>query len=285
MAEIIDFHTHNFPDELAPRAVSAMVQRLKGVLLPVTDGTLASQLKAMDAAGVSKAVVCPVATKPSQHQAILDRAKAVRDGAFGDAAAERLIQLCSVHPADRNRVEHLKEVAAAGFKGIKLHPYYQDFRLDDPRVFPYFAALRDEGLFVIVHCGLDLGFDDKPLVCGPSQIATLLRAVPGLTFVAAHLGGCGRCTALYQPSPAPHATDELLEFPKCYFDTAVVCCCDDDPESQRVMAQWPADRLLFATDHFWRDEAHIAGWVRRFRPDSMDLEKIFSRNAKRLLGL
>ena len=76
----------------------------------------------------------------------------------------------------------------------------------------------------------------------------------------------------------------LLEFPNCYFDTAVVCCCDDDPESQRVMAEWPADRLLFATDYFWRDVSHIANWVRRFRPTPADLEKIFSGNARRLLG-
>ena len=284
MDGMIDFHTHNFPDALAPRAVESMVQKLRGVLLPVGDGTLATQLRDMDKAGVAKAVVCPVATKPSQFQVILDRAKAVRDGEFGEEAATRLIQLGSVHPADRDFAVHLKEVAAAGFKGIKLHPYYQGFRLDDPRVFPYFAALRDAGLFVIVHCGLDLGFADEPLSCGPVQIAALLRAVPDLTFIAAHLGGAGRCTALYPSSPDPHATDLLREFPNCYFDTAVVCCCDDDPESQRVMAEWPADRLLFATDYFWRDVTTIANWVRRFRHNAADLEKIFSGNARRLLG-
>ena len=277
MCQCIDFHTHNFPDALAPRAIESMVQKLRGALLPVGDGTLATQLRDMDRAGVSKAVVCPVATKPSQFQVILDRAKAVRDGEFGEEASARLIQLASVHPADRDYAAHLKEVASAGFKGIKLHPFYQNFRLDDPRVFPYFAALRDEGLFVIVHCGIDLGFTDVPMSCGPAQIAALLRAVPDLTFVAAHLGGCG--------GNPPHATDELLAFPKCYFDTAVVCCCDDDPESQRVMAEWPVDRLLFASDYFWRDETYIANWVRRFRPAAADLEKIFSGNACRLLGL
>ena len=50
-------------------------------------------------------------------------------------------------------------------------------------------------------------------------------------------------------------------------------------------AEWPAERLLFATDYFWRDETYIADWVRRFRPDLADLEKIFSGNARRLLGL
>lgn len=274
---IIDFHTHNFPDELAPRAVDVMVKKLRGCMLPVGDGTFATQLVDMDKSGVSCAVVCPIATKPTQFQVILDRAKAMRDGEFGDAAAKRLIQLCSVHPADRNCAEHLKEIADAGFKGIKLHPYYQDFRLDDPRVVPFFSAVRDAGLFVIAHCGLDLGFPESPMTCGPAQIAALMRAVPGLVFIAGHLGGCG--------GNPPHATDELLEFPKCYIDTAVISVCDDDPESQRVMAEWPADRIVFGTDYFWRDAKKLADWVRRYRPDFDDQRKIFSANAKELLGL
>ena len=277
MDGIIDFHTHNFPDALAPRAVESMVEKLRGALLPVGDGTVSTQLRDMDRAGVEMSVVCPIATKPTQFQVIFDRARAVRDGELGNAAATRLVQLCSVHPADRDYETHLKEIAAAGFKGIKLHPYYQNFSLADPRAFPFFAAVRDAGLFVISHCGLDLGFADAPMLCGPVQIAALLRAVPDLTFVAAHLGGCG--------GNPPHAVDELLEFSKCYLDTAVVCCCDDDPESQRVMTEWPVERLLFATDYFWRDVTYIADWVRRFRPDSADLEMIFSSNARTLLGL
>ena len=84
MSEVIDFHTHNFPDVLAPRAIESMAEKLEGRLVPFGDGTVATQLRDMAAAGVDKAVVCPVATKPAQFQAILDRAKAVRDGEFGE---------------------------------------------------------------------------------------------------------------------------------------------------------------------------------------------------------
>ena len=275
--EIIDFHTHNFPDALAPRAVEVMVAKLEGRMTPVGDGTLATQLSDMDKAGVSKSVICSIATKPSQFQVILDRAKAMRDGVFGKEAAERLVQLCSVHPADRDFEVHLRQIADEGFKGIKIHPYYQDFRLDDPRVVPFFSAVRDAGLFVISHCGLDLGFTESPMTCGPTQIASLMRAVPGLVFVAGHLGGCG--------GNPPHATDELLEFPACYIDTAVLSACDNDPEAQRIMAEWPAERIVFGTDYFWRDETQLADWVRRFRPDPSDQQRIFCDNAKSLLNL
>lgn len=274
---MIDFHTHNFPDELAPHAIEVMVAKLRGSLLPVGDGTIAKQLSDMRRAGVSKSVVCPIATKPTQFRAILERAKAVRDGAFGEEAAQRLVQLCSVHPADRDFADHLAEIADEGFKGIKIHPYYQGFSLDDPRLTPFFTAARDAGLFVMSHCGLDTGFPDSPMSCGPGQIAAMLRAVPGLVFIAGHLGGCG--------GNPPHASDVLLDFPGCYIDTAVLSVCDDDPESQRVMAEWPAERIVFGTDYFWRDESALANWVRRLRGDDSDLRKIFSSNAARLLGL
>lgn len=277
MSEVIDFHTHNFPDVLAPRAIESMARKLRGSLVPFGDGTVATQLRDMAAAGVDKAVVCPVATKPAQFQAILDRAKAVRDGEFGEEAANRLVQLCSVHPADPDFEGHIGQVAAAGFKGVKVHPYYQGFSLGDLKVVPYFRAVRDAGLFVIAHCGIDLGFVEAPMVCGPAQIATLLKAVPGLKFVAAHLGGCG--------GNPPHATDALLEFENCFLDTAVVNVCDEDAECRRVMSEWPAERLLFATDYFWRDERFVAGWVRQCRPDPAEQELVFSENAHRLLGL
>jgi predicted TIM-barrel fold metal-dependent hydrolase len=51
------------------------------------------------------------------------------------------------------------------------------------------------------------------------------------------------------------------------------------------MAEWPADRIVFGTDYFWRDAKKLADWVRRFRPDFDDQRKIFSANAKKLLGL
>lgn len=115
------------------------------------------------------------------------------------------------------------------------------------------------------------------MAASPKQIATMLRAVPGLVFVAGHLGGCG--------GNPPHAVDELLEFPDCYVDTAVIREFDDDPEAQRVAAEWPAERMLYATDYFWRSEKFVADWVKKHRPNSSDWDKIFSANACRLLGL
>ena len=273
---IIDFHTHNFPDALAPKAVAALTRQLQGAFPPVADGTVSAQLRDMDAAGVDLSVVCPIATKPTQFDVILRRSVAVREGAEGEEAARRLLFLASIHPFDPDFAAHARTIAEAGIPGIVVHPYYQNISLDDPVVWPTFAAARDNGLFVMSHCGNDAGYPNAPACCSPIQIEKLLNAVPDLTFVACHLGG-------FDGSPI-HAVDRLLPFEKCFIDTARIANQDDNPEADRIVAEWPADRMLFGTDYFWRDERLLADWVNNARPDEAEREHIFHHNAERLLG-
>ena len=80
-------------------------------------------------------------------------------------------------------------------------------------------------------------------------------------------------------------SDALLQFENCWIDTAVMVYREDKPEAQRVVREWPADRMVFGTDYFWRDEAKIKAWVESFRPDPAEREKIFHANAERLLGI
>jgi len=275
---VIDFHTHNFPDHLARRAIDGMLAHLNGVLAPVGDGTLARQLADMARAGVDRAVMCPIATRPEQADVILRRACAIRDGAEGTEAAARIIPFASVHPSDPGLLRHLKAIVRAGIRGIKLHPYYQRFALQDPAMVPFFAAVRAAGLVVVCHCGQDPGFPAQRIDCGPAEIAALLRAVPGLAprFVAAHLGGF--------VGAAAGAVDELLDL-GCWLDTAVLAADLEKPEPRRLLATWPAERLLFATDYYWTDERQLIDWVTSLRGDSADREAIFHANAERLLAL
>lgn len=273
---VIDFHTHNFPDALAPKAIKAMCAQLHGAFPPIADGTVASQLRDMTAAGVDRSVVCPIATKPTQFDVIFRRSCAIRDGAEGEEAAKRLLFLVSLHPQDADFRAHVKAAAEAGFPGIVFHPYYQGFRLDDPAVFPVFEAIRDAGLFVMSHCGKDCGYVGAPMVCGPLQIETLLKAVPGIPFVACHLGG-------FDGNPV-HSVDRLLPFENCWIDTARVANQDGDPEADRIVREFPVDRMLFGTDYFWRHEALLKAWVEEAHPDPLEREKIFHLNAERLLN-
>ena len=275
---IIDFHTHNFPDSIAQRAIATMVEKLRHEFVPFGDGTLACQLAAAKADGIDRCVMCPIATKPSQADVILRTALEIRDGEKGEEAARVIIPLASVHPFDPAFKLRLKAIADAGVPGIKLHPYYQGFRLDDPAVFPFFSAVRDLGLVVIAHCGYDHGFPDEPMSCGPAEIAALLAAVPGLgpRFVAAHLGG--------RVGNPPGATDILLDT-GCFIDTACLEILQDDADAIRVMETWPVDRIVFGTDYPWNRQGRLVEWVKAHRSDSAEQERIFHQNAERLLGV
>ena len=274
----IDFHTHNFPDDLARRAIDGMLKLLRNCIVPAGDGTLSRQIADMKRDGIDRAVMCPVATKPEQADVIVRRACGIREGVYGEDAARMIIPFASLHPSDPYLLRHIDQILKAGLPGVKMHPYYQRFALQDPLVAPFLASIRDAGLIVVCHCGVDLGYPDHPIDCGPAQIAQLLSNVPGLAphFVAAHLGG-------FSGAPA-HAVDRLLDS-GCFFDTAVLEVDQPKDEPRRLMAEWPADRLLFGTDYYWTSQRQVADWVKELRPDPMDREKIFHRNAERLLGL
>ena len=275
---IVDFHTHNFPDALAQRAIEGMLKLLNGVIVPVGNGTLSRQIADMKKDGIDRAVMCPVATKPEQADVIVRRACEIRDGACGEDAARMIIPFASLHPSDPCLLRHIDLIVKAGLRGVKLHPYYQRFALQDPLVAPFLASIRDAGLIVVCHCGLDPGYRSEAIDCGPEQISELLSRVPGLAphFVAAHLGGFS--------GASDHAVDRLLDS-GCFFDTAVLASDQPEPEPRRLMSEWPADRLLFGSDYYWTSQRQLVDWVTSLRPDPADREKIFHLNAERLLDL
>ncbi len=270
---IIDVHSHHFPDHIAARAIAGLVARTQDRLQPAGDGTLGNQLDHMEHDGVDKAVLCQIATKPTQFEVLLKNARAIRAGRMGARAQQMIIPFLSIHPADRDYKKHLEQVAAEGFKGIKVHPYYQNFSLSDPRAFPIFEVVASLGLVVECHCGYDIGYPGRYDACGPNDIATLLEHVPNLKFIAAHLGGCAGHPA--------HATDKLRDL-GCYIDTSVLAQKFHHDEEMRLLATWPTERLLFATDFPWVSYAEAIQWVKSVRAQA-DWEAVLGGNASRLL--
>ena len=274
---IVDVHCHNFPDAIAARAMAGMCRQTEGILWAVGDGTVANHLDHLDLAGVDRAVVCPIATKPGQWEVILRRAVAIRDGELGERARRKFIPFASVHPLDPDFAAHLEAIAAAGVKGVKFHPYYQDFSLSDPQCWPMFRKIAELGLVVQCHAGEDVSWRHLRGMCGPEDIALLLRNVPelGPRFVAAHLGGVGGYPA--------HATDALLDT-GCYIDTSALHHNWFHDEEMRVLRSWPTDRILFGTDFPWTHYPEAIRHVRAVR-ERADWEALFGGNVARLLGL
>lgn len=260
----IDFHTHIFPDLLAPPTISALSSA--GNVRPALDGTAAGLLASMDAAGIDASVICSIATKPKQFRAILDWSRSLR--------CKRLIPLVSVHPEAENLSAELSEITAQGFQGIKLHPYYQNFYLDEPRLRPLFAQAADQGLIVVLHSGYDIGFPEEERA-DPAKIRGLLRDIPHLKLVAAHLGSWQQW----------HGVEEFLVGEDVYFDIAFALEYLERDQARRILREHRPDRLLFGSDSPWADQAAVKQLLLDLELGDALTAKILWENGAALLGV
>ncbi|MBU4366738.1 MAG: amidohydrolase family protein [Kiritimatiellae bacterium] len=261
---IIDFHTHAFPDDLAARAVPAIA---KNAGVPaMLDGKVVSLLKSMDQAGIERSVVCSIATKPAQFQKILDWSKSVR--------SSRLVLFPSIHPADPEAREHIRMIHAEGFLGIKLHPYYQEFDLDEPRMEKIYECMRECGLLVFCHTGFDVAF---PRECraDPERIWKVITKFPGLKFVATHMGAWEDWNEVERwLIGKPVLLETSFSIPYCGAELA-----------RRLLMAHPPDCILFGTDSPWAGQADEIERVKALDLPADRQRKLFYDNARRLLGV
>lgn len=53
-----------------------------------------------------------------------------------------------------NLAEQVEHIADLGFRGIKMHPPYQEFKVDGERAFKVYEKAEELGLFISFHCGM-----------------------------------------------------------------------------------------------------------------------------------
>ena len=239
---IIDFHTHAFEDALAAKAIPFLEQ--EGNVKAFTDGRAAGLLASMDRAGIARSVVCPIATKPSHFDGIRRWAREVR------AAQPRLEMLLSIHPDDPDALAHADQAADEGFKGLKFHPYYQHFTLDDERLFPLYERIAARGLFAVFHTGFDIAYPPDR-VCDPVRVRRVADTFPTLKFVATHLGGWRDWT---------NVRKHLIGHP-IFLETSYSLQELPPAEARAMILDHPADRILFGSDSPWADQSEeLARW-------------------------
>ena len=262
MSGIIDFHTHAFPDHLAPAAIPALEE--KGEVKAVLDGTLAALLASMDQAEVEQSVLCSIATKPSQYEAILDWSREIR--------SERILPFPSVHPADPLALERLAIIKAEGFKGIKLHPYYQEFFLDEERLFPIYEKLCAENLLLVMHTGFDIGFP-RIRCADPGRVLAVINRFPDLKLVATHLGAWD----LWQ-----EVEEQLIGRP-LYMDISFALQFLAPEAARRLILRHPPEYILFGSDSPWAGQQGTSELLRGLNLGRKRETLIFRTNGLRLL--
>ncbi len=280
--EIIDFHTHTFPDHIAAKAIGRLSRASHTV--PFSDGTDAGLLVRMDESGTDLSVILPVATSPKQVERINDTAAEV-NGRY-----PRLHSFGGIHPDYEGWKGELARIRDLGLKGIKIHPVYQDTDLDDIRFLRILDRCAELGLIVTAHAGLDIGFPGI-VRCSPKMAAHALAEVPGVTLVLAHMGGWRNWDEV----------TELLPGTGAFIDTAfsggAFTPLDDGywraedtgmlspVEFVGIVRAFGADRVLFGTDSPWSAQAEELAFVRGLPLTDEEKERILGGNARKLLGL
>jgi predicted TIM-barrel fold metal-dependent hydrolase len=261
--QIVDIHVHAFPDALAERAVTHLEK--EGDAKAFLDGKIASLLTSMDQAGIGCAVVCSIATKPDQFAPILNWSRQI--------ASERIVPLPSIHPKGPDPVGKARLVAQAGLLGIKLHPYYQDFELDDPALFHFFRVLEQMGLLVVCHTGFDFAFP-RERKADPVRIVRLLDKFPSLRFVTTHTGAWEDWEEVER---------HLLGKP-IYMEISMSLDRLGSKRGRELLSAHPADRILFGTDSPWASQAETLRLVRALALDPERERRLLGENARALLA-
>ncbi len=262
---VIDFHTHCFPDALAERAI-ARLSRGGGGLKPYTDGTLAGLRARMAADGVDIAVVLSIATNATQQKKVNDFAAALD-------REEGLIAFGSVYPDAPDALEELERIAALGLRGVKLHPDFQGFAVDDERYAPLYRKISSLGLITVFHAGVDYNYP-PPYGGTPARIAAALRWFD-TPVVAAHWGGI-------------QSGEEVLRHlagRDVYLDTSFGYATMPRHYAAEILRVHGTDRVLFGTDTPWHTAAMEQRLLDSLDISPEDMDKIHRRNAAQLLGI
>ena len=274
--KVIDFHTHVYPDKIASRTIAALSSAAD--VTAHTDGTLSGLLQSMKESGVSKSVILPVATRKGQFDTINRVAKSIND------QYDEVISFGGIHPDDEDIAEKLRFLKDNGFRGIKLHPDYQETMINDKRYLDIICECHHLGLIVITHAGKDPAYEK--VHCPPKEGRELLEKVYSITrftepfIVFAHLGG----------NRLLFDVEKYLVGQNCYIDISCSFSCfghfcdNSDEDVVRVIRNHGADKILFATDSPWNGQEE---YIRHFQSldglSDKEKEMIFYQNAERLL--
>jgi predicted TIM-barrel fold metal-dependent hydrolase len=257
---VIDCHCHVWPDAVAERALSVP----SGELRRFGDGKVSSLLSTMDAAGVDRAICLGVAPTPERVEAA---------NRFAGSLPERLVGFGSIHPG-LPLEENLASLRDHGLRGVKVHPLFQGYALDDPRLVDLLDAMQGE-FVVVAHVGHG---GDGSGRCTPAMLRDLALALPRLELVACHFGGY---------HVLDEAEDLVVGLPSVYLDTSWPPGLGSvDPDRvRRIVARHGAHRVLFASDWPMADPGADVEAVRALGLSDDETEAILGGNLARLLGI
>lgn len=261
MNRIIDFHNHIYPQKIAVKATESIGKFYDIGMSEV--GTTEVLIEQGKRAGVEKFLVQSVATTaaqvPSINNFITEQCR----------QEQCFVGFGTLHPDVEDIGAEVERMISLGLRGVKLHPDFQKFNIDDKCALPIYEACEGR-LPVLFHAG-----DYRYTYSHPERIVNILKMFPRLSVIAAHFGGWG-------------LWDEAVPYMMscdCYMDTSSTLGFVGRKKMKQLIYKYGPDRLVFGTDFpMWHCEDEVNNLMSMGLNDDW-LEKIFYTNAKAILKL
>ncbi|HIT53635.1 MAG TPA: amidohydrolase [Candidatus Fimivicinus intestinavium] len=232
---VIDAHAHIFPEKIARKATEHIGQ-FYGCSM-AADGTVANLLRWGDQYGVDRFVVHSVATTVRQVDSI--------NGFIASQVElhpQRLIGFAALHPDSGRIAQQVEQALQMGLTGVKLHPDFQEFYIDEEKAFPIYEAIEGR-MPLLIHTG-----DSRTEYSKPWRLARVLERFPKLDVIAAHFGGYSEWEngAL------------SLSLKNVYVDTSSSQFVLTPHQVRELIDIFGADHVLFGTDYpMWNPEEEL----------------------------
>lgn len=260
--KIIDIHTHVYPEKIAPAAVHTVLEfyQLEGSAM---DGTADMLLRRGGEAGISRFALMPVANRAAQVSSI--------NNFICRQVAEHpeFVGFGAIHADLEDIGAEVDAIESMGMKGIKIHPDFQKFPIDDPRLYPMYEAVQGR-LPVLIHMG-----DPRYDFSHPVRLRRVLDNFPKLEAIAAHFGG----------HTMQETACELLKDTDCIFDISSTMMFLPESQVKRYISVYGAERLAFGTDYpLWDPVAEVERFL-ALDITPAEKEQIAHKTAERILKL
>lgn len=259
---ILDFHAHIYPNAIALKAAQTIGEFYE---IPMRhDGTVDTLLRQEAAAGVTHMLI---------HSVAVTWEKVARINDFIAATAKEhdcMTGFATMHPDHPDIAGEIDRAISLGLRGIKLHPDFQHFYIDDEKAYPIYEAIQGR-IPLLIHTG-----DKRYETSQPKRMARVLDAFPNMKTICAHLGGWSQWSDGHQM---------LAGRPNVWVDTSSSLYALPVEEARVIIAHYGADRVLFGTDYpMWTPKEEMERFLAlSFGP--LEQEKILYKNGAELLGI
>ncbi len=254
---IIDTHAHIFPSKIATKAVKS-IGNFYGIEMDGS-GELDYLLEHGNKAGVTHYIVCSSATTSAQVHSINEFiVNSIKD-------KPNVYGLGALHPdlTDSELDSAIAFIKANNLIGIKLHPDFQRFNIDDPVAYHIYE--RCEGVLpILFHTG-----DERYDFSAPSRLAKVAKDFPKLKCVAAHFGGYSRWNEV----------DCYLGLDNVFFDTSSALFKLTPSEAKGLIEKLGEDKFMFGVDFPMWEHSEEMERFNKLNLTSEQREKILFKNA------